>query len=538
MTSWDDLGPAEKAAVKYACETDHLFFTRLFFKEIGGAPFIVGPHHKVIAKALDRVLEGKSKRLLINVPPGFSKTEMTVVAFIARALAKNPRAKFIHASFSNELVNENSVRTKDIIASEPYQAMWGVTFKADQSAKGLWKTEQGGGLLAKPAGGPITGFRAGLMEEGFTGALIIDDPLKPDDADSELEREKINQRWHSTFKSRLALENTTPVIVIMQRLHLEDFSGFLLTGGAGCRWDHLMLPVNIDNSEPYPKEYTHGDPIEHGLPDGPLWQAKIDAKKIAELRLEDYTFASQYAQAPKLRGGGGIIKREWWNTWDPPDGKFPPCEYVVASLDSAYTEKEENDPSGFTVWGVFRDQEKQTKVILLYAWRKRLELHGPDVAREPGETDAQYIARAKPSWGLVEWVAYSCKRFKVDRLLIEAKASGLSVAQEMRRLHANEQWTVEEHTPEGDKVARAYAVQPMFSKGLVYAPDREWADLVIDEMSAFPKGRYRDLTDSTTQALKHFRQTGIAVTPEERAADELHRSMHRSRSGQRPLYPV
>src|SRR5690606_7930496 len=206
-------------------------------------------------------------------------------------------------------------------------------------------------------------------------------------------------------------------------------------------------------------------------------------------------WSALYQQRPTSEEGA-IIKREYWQRWDPPDGKFPPLEYVLASADTAYTEKEENDPTGFVIIGLWRDKDRQPKIMLLNAWRKRLEIIGMNTQPLPNETDAEWRLRTQERWGLTEWIAHSCRRFKVHKLIIEAKASGLSVAQAIRKLQFNEGWGIETVSPEGDKVARAYAVQPIFADGLVYAPDREWAQMVIDEMAAFPKGTYKDLTDA------------------------------------------
>ncbi|KAA2237684.1 phage terminase large subunit [Salinarimonas soli] len=292
------------------CEASHLAFACRFFEEREGSPFLVGPHHEVMCRTLDRVLSGEIQRLIINVPPGYTKTELAVIYFVARGLALNPRARFIHASFNGQLALENSNKIRDMIRLEGFRDLWPIRIRDDTDAKGLWRTEAGGGLMAAAAGGPITGFRAGTMEPGFTGALIIDDPLKPDDAASEIERTKINDRWHSTFKSRLAVE-TVPVIVIMQRLHVDDFSGFLLKGGSGEPWHHLLLPVLIDDDRPYPPEYTHGVQIPHGLPAGPLWPKKHDEARIETLRVHGYSFSGQYLQEPVLREGS-LFKRHWF----------------------------------------------------------------------------------------------------------------------------------------------------------------------------------------------------------------------------------
>lgn len=441
--SWSDLTPALKAGARELCETDHLYFTRLFFKEMHGAPFRVGRHHSVIGRTLDRVIAGEINRLIINLPPGYTKTEEAVIAFIARGIAKNPRARFIHASFSGELVNENSVRIKDVIASEPYREMWGVAFKEDQDAKGLWRTVERGGLLAKPAGGPITGFRAGLMEPGFTGALVIDDPLKPDDAFSALKRERINNRWNTTFQSRLAHEGV-PVVVIMQRLHVDDFSGYLLRGGGGCKWHHLLLPVVIDNSAPYPRDYTHGIPIEHGLPDGPLWSEKLNAAQIKALEADDYTFQSQYMQAP-VPIGGALFRDDW--LVEVPRSEVPSLLHRGIYADTAQKVETRHDYSVFQEWGRGVDG----KAYFLDRIRGKFE--APELLAVAKAFYAKCRARPTNTHGILR------------PMMIEEKVSGTGLIQQLTREGVPVLPIVRGN--DKNKYTRALDAQPFFAAGLV-----------------------------------------------------------------------
>jgi predicted phage terminase large subunit-like protein len=217
---------------------------------------------------------------------------------------------------------------------------------------------------------------------------------------------------------------------------------------------------------------------------------------------------------------------------------FPPLDYIVGSLDTAYTTKEENDPSAMTVWGIFSQdpiaqaanqlakdgksyvversyKQPHPKAILLYAWAERLELHE-----------------------LVAKITETAKQFKLDTLLIESKASGISVAQEIRRLNNSADFGVQLVNPGAqDKVARAYAVQHLFSEGLVYAPDKSWADMVINQCAAFPKAKHDDLVDTATQALKHLRTTGMLQRADEVNSD-LERSMRHHGAEPAALYPI
>lgn len=256
----------EKRMLKYMLENDGMQFMRYFFKLREGVKMLRNWHHYVIEYVLQAVFNAEINRLIINIAPGYTKTELAVVNFISRGLAINPNSRYIHISASKDLVSDNSVKVKDTITLPEFQELWPMVVRPDASAKGLWRNDHGGGMLAAAAGGQITGFRAGRMVEGFTGALIIDDPVKPDDAYSNVKRSAINNRFNNTMRSRLAVESI-PMIVIMQRIHEDDMSGYLLKGGSGDIWHHLSIPALLSDEEvnkPYPQDYTHGKRLDIG----------------------------------------------------------------------------------------------------------------------------------------------------------------------------------------------------------------------------------------------------------------------------------
>ena len=465
-----------------------LAFTRHFFRVREGQAFIVGPHHTVIANVLDAVIAGEISRLIINVPPGYTKTQMAVVDFVARGLAINPAARFIHASYASELVEANSRLIRDTVESADYQVLWEVGLRPDSRAKSLWKTQQGGGLLARPSGGPITGFRAGTMAPGFTGALIIDDPIKPDDAGSARRRAAINKRWHSTFRSRLAREDI-PVIVIMQRLHMEDFSGMLLTGGSGEIWDHLILPIHIDQSRVYPARFTHGRPVTHELPGGPLWPHRHSEAAITQLAAERYTFAAQYMQDPVI-DGGAMIKADWLTDYkDPPD-----FSYRMIFADTAQKAGERHDYSVFQCWGKARTGEN---IYLIDQVRGRWE--------EP-----ELIQIAKTFWN--KHADCSEPIVKVGPLrsfAIEDKVSGTALIQHLRRAGAPV-------IPLGrgrDKITRCRDVTAYMACGYVHVPKwASWYNEYEAELLAFPGGAFDDQVDPTLDAVMEMCGGGLTLT--------------------------
>lgn len=266
---------------------DVLNFTKHFFKCNNDKKFVVGEHHIRICEKLNEVLDGKCTRLIINISPRYGKTELAVKNFIAMGLAKNPKAKFIHLSYSGNLAIDNSVAIKDIVNSEEYQNLFPDTkVKYGSDTKSRWDTEQGGGVYATSTLGQITGFGAGIVEEEgkeyeFGGAIVIDDPIKPEDALSDVEREKVNRRFETTIRNRLNSRNT-PIIIIMQRLHEHDLCGYLQEIEPDT-WEVLSLPAIT---------YEEGEPKA-------LWPFKHTLEELYAIKnANGNVFETQYMQNP------------------------------------------------------------------------------------------------------------------------------------------------------------------------------------------------------------------------------------------------
>lgn len=298
------------AVAKTKCVKDTLFFTRYFFKNQYGRKFVIGRHHEVIAEALDRVFRGECRKLIINVPPRYGKTELAVKSFIAKGLGVNPKAKFIHLSYSDKLALDNSETVKDIVKSEAYGAMFPeVQIKPGTDSKEKWYTTEGGGVYAAAAGGQITGFGAGIVDEeqptnaqtveieddwfaqteGFGGAIVIDDPIKPEDAQSETKRTQVNDRYDSTIVNRVN-SRKTPIIIIMQRTHTEDLSGHVMEKYKG--FEVISLPaINKDGT--------------------PLWPHKHTIEELREQeQANEFVFDTQMMQDPRPKHGSLFPKKE------------------------------------------------------------------------------------------------------------------------------------------------------------------------------------------------------------------------------------
>jgi predicted phage terminase large subunit-like protein len=348
------------------------------------------------------------------------------------------------------------------------------------------------------------------------------------------------------MSNRLNDSENGVIVIIMQRVHADDVSGAILD--LQLDYCHLMIPMEYDAGRALDEdgnlittEIGWVDPrCVQTAPftnDGMLaWTKRFPPHVVERIKKEvgPYSWAGQYGQSPAPRGGG-IFKTEWWQVWDSPDGKFPIFDLVIASVDSAFTANQLNDPTGMTVWGVWHKDGKR-RLMLINAWRKHLAFSGVRTPYEPGESKAQWQRRTQPTWGLLEWIQYTCERFKVDKLLIEAKASGISAAQELQNRYGRQDWSTQLCPVKGDKVARATAVQATFSNLGVYAPIRDWSEMVIEEMAVFPTHKYDDLTDSSTQAVKYLRDSGMAPTDEEVLYEQQEAVTLKPK--QKVLYPI
>lgn len=490
-------------------------------------PFVKGWAISAIAEHLEAVTAGHLKRLLINVPPGFSKSLLTDVFWPAWEWGpKNrPWYRYICAAYSSHLTERDNMRARNIVMSDRYQRLWSDRFKIsnEQFTKVKFANDKTGWKLATSVGGVGTGERG--------DRVIIDDANDPIGTESEAIRYNTNMWFTEVIPDRLNNPRESAIVVIQQRLHEEDVSGVAISRELG--YTHLMIPMRYEPERSYytvlginpdGTEKIWEDPREE---DGELaWPERFTPESVDGLERAKgpYAFAGQYQQNPAPRGGA-IIKYSFWQKWT--KAEWPDnMSFVIASLDTAYTEKEENDPSAMSIWAVFKDDYGNVKVILKDCWQERLELHD-----------------------LVQKVITTCKRHEVDRLLIESKASGISVSQEVRRIIGfSSNFGIELIDPrkQGDKVARAHAVVHMFSDGMIYAPQvtdedgaKDWTDfanLMIKQAATFPKGSHDDLVDSATMALRYLRNMNFALRREETDFAREHDLMYRSRPA--PLYQV
>jgi hypothetical protein len=518
-----------------------------------GRRFVEGKPLEAMALHLEAVTRGEIRLLLINVSPGSMKSLLVNVFWPLWewSAAGMPELRYVSFSYAAHLTERDNGRMRDLVRSHLYQELWGDSFKLTEDGKIKIANDRMGWKFASSVRGIGTGERG--------DRILLDDPHNVKEGESEAVRTETVRWFREAMSNRLNDQTTGVIIIIMQRVHEDDVAGSILDGDE-WGYTHLSIPNEFDAMRQVVP--TAIGWVDWRTQDGELaWPERISREETERLKRQigPYAYTGQYQQIPEPRGGG-IFKRDWWGNYPLVEkegtgkGKplYPP-HFVIASLDPAYTAKTENDPSGFTVWGVYRDRKPASgeairarsvrsimegdgpggvvsdayqplaKIALLYAWQKRLELHGLEVRQNPGESRLAYIERAKRSWGLVEWVAHDCTRLQVDILLIENKASGIDVFHEIRRLYRGAKWGVQQIDPGGlDKRSRAYAIQHLFSDGLVHAPNRDWADMVISEFAKFRglTGDEDNLVDSGTQALKWLRDMGILVRQEEHRSDE------------------
>ena len=565
------IDDVERELERVDCQKSLYTFLQHGWKYIDSSSFTPGWPIEAVAEHLQAVSDGQIRRLIINIPPRCAKSSLTSVAFPAWVWARQqsewsptsgPGVQFLHASYAQQLSLRDSVKCRRLIESPWYQSLWGERFKltGDQNTKTRFDNDRNGSRLSTSVGSALTGEGGSI--------IVVDDPNAAQEAYSEATIASTIEWWDSALSTRLNDPKTGAFVIIQQRLSEQDLTGYIMSKDMG-EWTHLCLPMRYEwqrhshtvlgfDKEGYQLIWDdprglddEGEPLVEISDDGEripvspdaqvelddregdlLWPERFGETEVAilERQMGPWTAAGQLQQRPEPKGGG-VIKREWWQPWD--SAIYPTMDLVIASLDTAYTTKTENDPSALTIWGVFsgdvvaqnmkqvggmaerRFSESHPRVMMMYAWQGRYELHD-----------------------LVAKVSETCAKMKVDSLLIENKAAGHSVAQEIRRLYGFEKFGVQLVDPKGqDKLARLYSVQHIFAEGMVYAPNMSWAEMVITQVGQFPKGKHDDLVDTASMAIRHLRDIGVLVRGAEWAADAEDQLQFKGNSFT-PLYPI
>ena len=440
-------------------QTDFLSFVKSMWPG-----FIYGRHHALMAQKFEDIANGKTRRLIINMPPRHTKSEFASYLLPAWYLGRYPDKKIIQCSNTAELAVGFGRKVRNLVSSEVYSKIFpNVSLRADSKAAGRWATNANGDYFAIGVGGTVTGKGADL--------LIIDDPHSEQEAALASSDPAVFDKVFEWYTSgpRQRLQPGGSIVVVMTRWAKRDLTGKIcqsIIDRDGDVWDIISLPAILPTGKPLWPEFWSLDELSKLRDELPLpkWQA-------------------QYQQDPTSEEGA-IVKREWWKVWE--GERPPPCEFIIQSWDTAFTKNERSDYSACTTWGVFHKDEDQndTHIILLDALKERLEF--PE---------------------LKERAFQMYKEWEPDACIVEAKASGAPLVFELRKMGI----PVQEFTPTrgNDKITRVNSVSDLFASGKVWAPRKRWAEEVIEEMAAFPNSDHDDLVDSATQALIRFRKGGF-----------------------------
>lgn len=454
------MTPEEIAHIR----TDLLAFAQHMFKARKGAELTYNPHQRLICHALERVVIGQTKRLIINIPPRSGKTELAVINFIAWCMGNWPDCEFIHASYSKRLATTNTWAARSIVEHEEFSAIFGnPRLRKDSNAKDEWRTETGGIVYATGADGTITGYGAGKMRKGFGGCIIIDDPHKAGEANSSVMRQNVIDWFSTTMESRKNSAHT-PIVVIQQRLHEEDLAGFLMSGGNGEYWETVVIPA-IDEG---------GDSF---------WPTQFPIDDLRRLeRTDTYRFAGQYMQRP-APVGGGIFKDDWWKFYS----VAPMLSYRTIYADTAQKTAERNDYSVFQCWGCTATGQ----AYLLDQVRGKWE--APEL-----------LINARAFWNKHK---HDINGGRLRAFKIEDKVSGTGLIQTLSR----EGVPVQSIQRNRDKVTRAMDVAPLVQSGNAYLPqDAPWLMDFMSEAGIFPNGSHDDQLDPMMDALSDMLQPTIS----------------------------
>ena len=435
--------------------------------------FIVGRHHKIIAKKLERIASGDLKRLIVNMPPRHSKSEFASYLMPSWFLGRNPKLKIIQATMNTELAVRFGRKVRDLIADPVYAEVFPKTdLKQDSQAAGRWETSAGGEYFAAGVGAAMTG-RGGDL-------IIIDDPHSEQDALSTTAYDRTYE-WY-TSGPRQRLQPGGAIIIVQTRWSKKDLTGRLLQAQGNDimsdQWEVVEFPAIMPSDQPLWPEF---------------WKKEELLKVKASLSPGKWN--AQWQQNP-VSEETAMIKREWWQEWEHED--IPKLDYIIQSYDTAFSKKETADYSAITTWGVFEPHSN-------------------------GEQHLIMLDAKKGRWNFPELKTIAQEEYEYwepDMMLIEAKASGTPLADEMRLLNLPV-LTFSPGRKKGgggmDKTTRMHMASPIFEGGKVWYPaGKRFAEDVIEEVASFPNGDHDDFCDSMTMALMRFRQGGfISLNGEE-----------------------
>jgi predicted phage terminase large subunit-like protein len=445
------------------------FIERSFYELNPQTSFSSSPHIEVMASRLEACRRGDIRRLIVNQPPRSLKSHAVSVAYPAWILGHNPTAQIICASYGQDLADKHARDCRTLMSSAFYRRLFPRTrLSIEKQSVNEFMTTAQGFRMSTSVGGVLTGRGADL--------IILDDPLKPDDAMSETRRTSVNDWYDNTLVSRLNSKETGIIIIVMQRLHQDDLVGHVREQE---NWEISSFPAIAREGAVHVIDSPLGRRLFERKAGEVLQPDRESLSTLQALRqtIGEYNFASQYQQDP-MPLGGAIVKTEWLKYYEP---NHAPSRFscVLQSWDTANKSGEINDFSVCTTWGV-----NYGAYYLLSVFRRRLNY--PDLKRAVRDQFDQHNA---------------------NKILIEDKASGTQLIQDLRTEGVF--GIVPYDPPPGsDKVLRLHAQTAEFESGRVLLPrSAPWLEEYVRELTTFPGTKFDDQVDSTTQALDHLKTT-------------------------------
>jgi predicted phage terminase large subunit-like protein len=496
----------KKERLRREAQRDLMSFTRQSFEIIEpGQEFRDNWHLHVIADHLMGVTKGDVRNLVINIPPGCMKSILTSVAWPAWEWTNDATLRIMGASYGSDLSIRDASKTRDIILSDWYREGWPeVLIKPGEDNKAKYALTEGGWRMSTSVGGRATGEHPDRK--------IVDDPHNAKQAESDAERESALTWFDRTLSTR-GQSRGANTVVVMQRLHEKDVTGHILADLTG--YTHICIPMEFDGVKRKTFLGTYDPRKEKGEL---LWPEMFDDHSVTELKqlLGTYGAAGQLQQQPSP-GEGGLLDTDCFQLW-PHDKPLPQFEYILQSYDTAFTEHTTGDPTAFTAWGVFTYQGIR-QGMLIDAWDEHLSY--PSLRKKAiDEWNTEYGGTVKGG--------QPTRSRRPDRVLIEAKASGQSLLQDLRLARIP---VVGYNPGNADKVARAHQAAPTLEMEILWVPEStknpgqpvSWASGFLDQLKKFPKAEHFDYVDTFSQAIIYLKNDGWFTLPEARDPDEVPR---------------
>ena len=487
IDNYINLSNLLKARTYTEAQDDFLTFVRLVAPSLV-SDWKMGKHIEVISNKLDDLENGHIKRLMVFLPPRSSKSVLCSKLFPAWYIGRNPEHEIMTVSHSDQLASDFGRSVRDIVTTEQFQDIFrGVTLRSDVRAAGKWKTNQNGTYYAAGVRSQIAGRGAHIA--------ILDDVMSEEDSYSEAGRRYVKEWYPAGLRTRIMPNGA--ILIINTRYHFDDLCGWLLKQQEEMSeyntlpWDVVRIPAWLDEEAAELLDLPEGGSyFPEWKPDEVL---AIDEAEIKASNGSRY-WNSLYMQDPTPEEGG-LIKKKWIQEWEYEEP--PTCEFIIQTYDTAFSTRTTADFSVIQTWGIFSLYEQNEmgiedfspNLILLGNVRGRFEY--PELRR----TAQMLYSKHKP-----------------DVCIIEKKASGQSLIQDMRRSGL----PVKDYTPDRDKVARAYAASPIMEAGRVWIPkNKKWADELIEELTRFPHAAHDDQVDALVMAIHYLKESWHVTHPDD-----------------------